>query len=164
MTDASPRRFEIAAAAPADAGDAAALVRASITRLCAADHGGDPVKIAAWCENKTPEFLQDWLASPALFARIVRNPDGLLGLALATCDGEILLNYVDPGARGLGVTTALLAEVERLLAGLGIARARLVSTVTAREFYLRRGWRCDGSEIVEFGMRGFPMAKDLGLP
>jgi GNAT superfamily N-acetyltransferase len=154
----------IAPAMQADAADAAALTRAAIAELCHADHGGDPDKIAAWCANKTPESFAAWIAAPDLLARVATGAKGLIGVLLATRKGEILLNYVATAARGRGVTTALLADAERELADLGVARARLVSTVTAREFYLRRGWRADGPEIFEFGMLGIPMAKDLPSP
>ena len=40
-------------ARPDEAGDIAALVRASINELCTADHGGDRAKIDRWLSNKT---------------------------------------------------------------------------------------------------------------
>ena len=34
---------------------------ASITELCAADHGNDPKKLAAWLRNKTPDGVREML-------------------------------------------------------------------------------------------------------
>lgn len=49
---------EIREARPDEAGDIAALVRASITELCTADHGGDRAKIDRWLSNKTEDEIQ----------------------------------------------------------------------------------------------------------
>ena len=49
---------EIREARPDEAGDIAALVRASITELCSADHGGEQAKIDKWLSNKTEDEIR----------------------------------------------------------------------------------------------------------
>lgn len=124
-----------------DAQEAAALLRRSITELCAPDHGNDAGRLSQWLSNKTPEHFRDWLADP-LNTIIVVERDGHLVAVGGLRDGEgISLNYVHPQARFSGVSSLLLARLEAMLAARGIATARLVATHTALSFYENRGYR-----------------------
>ena len=40
-----------------DAEEAAAVLRASISTLCVADHGNDPELLGRWLANKTPQTV-----------------------------------------------------------------------------------------------------------
>ena len=53
---------EIRDARPEEAAEIAALIRASITGLCARDHRDEPDALAAWLANKTPEAVAGWIA------------------------------------------------------------------------------------------------------
>ena len=55
---------EIRDARPEEAAEIAALIRASITDLCARDHRNEPNALAAWLANKTPETVASWIAAP----------------------------------------------------------------------------------------------------
>lgn len=62
--------------------------------------------------------------------------------------GELWMINVDPVAWGLGVGSALLAEVEARLAARGFALATLwvvAGNGRARRFYQARGWTPDGT-------------------
>jgi GNAT superfamily N-acetyltransferase len=50
--------------------------------------------------------------------------------------GEIVLNYVSPGARFRGVSSALLEALERRAMAWGHQKCTLQSTETARRFYI----------------------------
>lgn len=148
-------------ARPDEAGDIAALVRASITELCTPDHGGDAKKIGKWLENKTEEHLQDWLARPEM-ALFVMDAGG--GLAAAGCHDErgiILMNYIAPAQRFRGISSSMLAYLEEAMRKEGITESRLVSTATARGFYESRGWQTYGDLIPCMGVAGQPMRKRI---
>ena len=146
---------------PEDAPEAARLICASICGLCRADHGGLPDIIARWTANKTPGQMRRWTERGPLVILVALREGRIVGVG-ATVDGlEIALNYVDPDARFSGVSAALLAAMEERLASTGTCKARLTSTLTARPFYLARGWQPSGQPVSEFGLAGFPMEKDL---
>jgi GNAT superfamily N-acetyltransferase len=150
-------------AVEADAEAAARLMRRSIRLLCTADHHCDSGIVRAWLANKRPEIFRGWLARPGNIILVAEAADGrLLGVAGADRGGEITLNYVGPEARFMGVSTALVAELERRLAALGVAAARLTSTQTAHQFYIERGYGDAGPPETAFGgMAAFPMSKQL---
>ena len=141
-----------------DATAMSAVLIASITQLCAADHRNDPAVLAQWLANKTPESVAAWFD----------NRDGTLVVAvhdseIAAVGGfnsgrEITLNYVAPAHRYMGVSTALLEALEL---GLGAGEATLSSTETARRFYRKRGWVETSGRENFAGMSAFPMRKTL---
>ena len=139
---------------------AAAVLRRSITELCAEDHRGDAAMLAAWLANKTPDSVRRWIGNQHLF---VAEEDGaILGVAALAPTGEITLNYVSPDARLRGVSKALVARLEQEAARLRIAAITLTSTGTARRFYAACGYADAGPSVPGFGaMRGFPMTKRL---
>lgn len=140
--------FALRRARPADAEAAAALLRASIADLCAADHGGDPDAIARWCADKTAANVTAWIvAAPDLFW-VAETADGLAGVGAATPDGAVRLLHVAPKARFGGVSTAILRRLEAGLAAQGLAEARLKTTRTARAFYAARGWQEAGDTAM----------------
>lgn len=143
-------------AGPADAAAMSHVLIASITKLCGADHGGDPAAIAAWLANKTPAAVAAMLAAPAarFFVAEVERSVAAVGCILG--EHEVGLNYVDPAHRFRGVSRALLAAME---AALGPGEAHLDSTVTAHRFYLAAGWEDAGAPRRHFGMVSHPMRK-----
>jgi GNAT superfamily N-acetyltransferase len=148
-------------ARPQDAAAAAAVMRASIRRLCAADHGGDHGRIAAWCANKTAARFRRWLADPDTRLLVAELDGRIAAVGAISTDGDVLLNYVAPRARFRGASTALLARLEAELAALGHGEARLESTATAHRFYRSRGWQDAGAPVEHSGMPGRPMRKRL---
>ena len=149
-------------AAPADAAAACAVVRASITELCADDHGNDPAILARWLANKTPaEFLR-WLR-PGNSVLVAVEGARVVGVGAVTDAGHITLNYVAPSARFRGVSRAMLGALERRAAARGNAECTLSSTQTARRFYLSAGYTDQAQPELLFGTAsGYPMAKRLG--
>jgi hypothetical protein len=110
-----------------------AVLIASITELCEADHRNDPQLLAGWRENKSPERVAQWFESPASTLLVAeRNGEIAAVGGYFASDRVVSLNYVAPAHRFAGVSTALLAAIE---AGLGSGEASLESTQTARRFY-----------------------------
>lgn len=127
-------------ASDADAVEAATLLRRSITELCAPDHGNDAARLSHWLSNKTPEHFRGWIADPlnTIFVAIL---DGHIASAGGIRAGEgIVLNYIHPEARFRGVSSAMMDHLEAMLTRPGTTHIDLVSTITARRFYERRGY------------------------
>jgi GNAT superfamily N-acetyltransferase len=154
--------MEIRDALPIDAEAACAVMRRSITELCAADHHDDPKILAAWLANKTPEIFNRWLTEPDNSVLVAVEDGHILSVGAVRSSGEITLNYVSPDARFRGVSGALLAALEHRAAERGKRTCTLASTATARRFYLARGYVETGQPDRKFGTSsGFPMAKPL---
>lgn len=136
-------------------------MRRSITELCIADHGNDATVLQRWLSNKTPEIFRSWI-QPTNSLRLAVENDRILAVGCVTADGEITLNYVSPDARFRGVSTALLADLERRATKQGNEACKLESTESARRFYLARGYIEHGSPGRKFGtISGYPMSKRI---
>jgi GNAT superfamily N-acetyltransferase len=147
-------------ARPGDSAEAARILTASITALCGADHGDDPEALANWVANKTPESVARMIATGGIRIAELDGSPAAVG-AVDISEGTITLNYVDPAYRRRGLSTALLAAMEAELSAAGIVTARVTSTATARDFYLRHGWRSAGPGRTGRWILGFPLEKRL---
>lgn len=151
-------------ACPGEAAEIAGLLRAAITDLCTADHRGDPVVLAAWLANKTPDTVARWIADAGQRFLVASWDGRLAGTAAIRPSGELLLLYVSPDAVGRGCGTALLAAAESAARDAGARVVRLESTTTARAFYHARGYAEVAPASRRGGTGGFPMEKRLGPP
>ncbi|MFG3593388.1 GNAT family N-acetyltransferase [Bradyrhizobium sp. RDI18] len=137
------------------------VLRESISRLCIADHGNDPVMLNAWLANKTPEMVAAWAAQEANSLLLAVEGDAVLAVGSVTDAGEITLNYVTPEARFRGVSRALLRALEARAVERGNSRCTLTSTATAHRFYRSAGY-IDEGEPTKFGMAGgYRMSKEI---
>ncbi|MGJ5180371.1 GNAT family N-acetyltransferase [Bradyrhizobium oligotrophicum] len=151
-------------ATPDDAAQACAVLRASIIDLCVADHRNDPGILSRWLANKTPENVAAWACAEGASLLVAVEGDAISAVGGLTHPGEITLNYVSPQARFRGVSSALLAELERRAAAHGACDVALLSTETAHRFYLARGYVDVGVPAGKFGTAAsYPMSKALAL-
>ena len=156
--------MEIRDALIEDATAACRVLRQSISELCAADHRNDPTILAQWLVNKTPEIVASWIAQPGNSVLVAVEDNVILGVGSVTDKGEINLNYVSPEARFRGVSRALMGALEARAAERGNARCTLISTETARRFYLSAGYTEDGPPICKFATTvSYPMSKRLAV-
>jgi GNAT superfamily N-acetyltransferase len=147
-------------ATPDDATAACEVLRASISDLCAADHGNDPVILGKWLSNKTPENVAAWTEDVSHSLLVAIEGTSIVAVGSVRDCGDITMNYVAPAARFHGVSPILLAALETRAAERGNARCSLLSTGTAHRFYLARGYRDDGPPGGKFGSRGgYPMSR-----
>lgn len=135
-----------------------AVMTASITELCAADHRNDPATVARWTANKTVDGVRAMLGDPR--ARLfVAESDGKIAAVGSINDGNrIGLNYVGPEHRFKGISKTLLAAMEDDMRARGVREATLESTETARGFYAACGWveaepPSPGRFITDYPMR-----------
>ena len=143
----------------ADAPAMSAVLIASITQLCAADHRNDPAVLTQWLANKTPESVAAWFDNRESTLVVAEHDGEIAAVGGFNTAREITLNYVAPTHRFMGVSTALLEALEL---GLGAGEATLSSTETARRFYRKRGWETVGDTVKHRGVSGFPMRKVIG--
>lgn len=149
---------------PADEQDAAAASRVlcrSIAESCIEDHRNDPKLKAAWVQNKTPETLRSWIRDEDLFSVVAVRDNEVVGFAMSSRLGEVLLCYLIPEVRFTGTGRAMLATIEPHVSSAGIQSLYLNSTLTAHSFYTRNGFEMTGPTALAFGMSSLPMAKRL---
>ena len=155
--------FTLRTAGLPDAEAISAVLIASITQLCSADHGNDPKVIADWTANKTPGQIGQWLLNEQIALLVAETSEGTIaGVGAADLSGRIILNYVSPAHCRQGVSRAILAGLEEVLAQQGVRTANLTATRTALEFYRAAAWQQCGPEQDDFGFPGYPMQKLLG--
>src|SRR5882762_1577759 len=139
-------------AEPKDAEAAAAVLRRSITELCTLDHHGDADTLAKWVANKTTRDFLSWLAAEDNFCVVAEANDRIMGVGLLHRSGEVRLCYLAPGAQGRGSGKAILGALEEKAREWGLRKLHLESTVSARPFYERVGYRPGGAAKQCFGI------------
>ena len=140
MTQSVKPSFEIRAAQMREAGSICEVLRRSIIELCVRDHQNDPVRLAEWLANKTPENVASWIADPDNCLFVAVTDGSVLGVGGVRSGGEITLNYVSPDGRFQGISRAMLRTLEETARELGCRRVTLTSTFTAHDFYLAAGY------------------------
>lgn len=157
--------MEIRDATPDDAIAGCEVLKRSIAELCTADHKSDPAILARWLGNKTTENFAAWAEQPDNSLLVAVEGGQILAVGSVTDAGTVGLNYVSPDARFRGVSRALLQALELRAAERGNTRCSLISTETARQFYLSNGYIEAGAPSGAFGTSsGYPMSKSLQSP
>jgi GNAT superfamily N-acetyltransferase len=153
--------FNIRRARPEDSESACGVLRRSIAEGCAEDHKGDPKILSAWLKNKTPENVKSWFTSGG-YAVVAEIAGKIVGIAMLSDKGSVVLNYLVPEVRFRGIGGAMLAALESEARRRGFAHVELNSTATAHGFYVRRGYTDTGKIESPFGLSAPGMKKDLG--
>lgn len=150
-------------ATEADIDQMSAVMTASITELCAADHNNDHAIVAAWIRNKSPDGVRAILHNRDVTMFVAERDGAIAAVGCVNVSAEIGLNYVSPAHRFAGVSKALLAAMEdELKERRGIKVAALTSTATAHQFYASAGWEDAGPQETSHSVAGYPMRKRLG--
>lgn len=145
-------KTEIRVAKPADAASACKVLRRSISECCAADHRNDAAVLSAWLGNKTPETVESWFLSPSNFSLVAIIDDEIVGVAMLTRAGKIVLFYVSPDVRFSGVGKALLHGLEAQAREWGLRAIQVDSTASAESFYLRNDFVAGAEKTSCFGI------------
>lgn len=145
-----------------DAEAALELVRRSIVELGREDHQGDRLTLEGWLANKTLKNMQAWITMIGSVMVLAEREGRLAGVAAFTGAGDLILLYVSPEDRFKGVSKALLAECERRAKEMRLPMLRLTTSVTARRFFLDRGYEVEeeATDIFDSG-EGCEMRKRL---
>jgi GNAT superfamily N-acetyltransferase len=145
----------------ADVPDMSAVMTASVTELCGADHHDDTANIAQWVSNRTPDGVARMMADPAQKFFVAEREGELAAVGAINAKGVVIFNYVSPRHRFCGISHAMISHLEQVLRDRGHADGRLVSTTTAHRFYLDRGWTDDGQPKIDGFSTSYPMRKRL---
>ena len=156
--------IQIRQAAPEDADAACRVLCRSITECCIQDHQHQQDTLNAWLGNKTPAIVGGWFSTPSNFPLVAECEGELVGVALLTQAGKLALCYVLPEVQGQGVGKALVEGLEAQARVWGISKLRLHSTLTASEFFARRGYLHAGKERSCFGLECDFLWKKLDEP
>ena len=96
-----------------------------------------PHVIAAVAENFTPQHVLVHLANRQVFVAVVDS--SVVGTA--SLHGRVVRSvYVDPDHQGTGIGGKLMDAVEELARNQSIDGVSVPSSITAQEFYRRRGF------------------------
>jgi GNAT superfamily N-acetyltransferase len=144
-----------------DASRIAALLRASIVQLCAADHGNRDEPLRQWLANKTTPNVETWVSNPDNIMLVAEVRSAMAGVGCLRTDGYIALNYVSPDHRFLGVSKAMLAALENQARNLALSMVNLESTKTALDFYRATGFTEAGEPSTKNDLPAYPMTKRL---
>lgn len=117
------------------------IIRASITELCAEDHKTEPEALNDWLSNKTVDNMRKWIAEDDKYMLVAMVKNEIAGMGCANKQGRILMNYVSPNYRFIGISKAIMNGLEVQIRALGIKQASLESSKTALKFYLSCGWQ-----------------------
>ena len=159
----SPPSACIRTATSDDADAACAAVRRSISEICGPDYGHEEPGMSDWLANKTADNFKKWIESPdALSVVAIAGAEDVVGFGRISRDDWVQMCYIVPEALHQGYGKALLRTMERQAAQWGLDAVRLHSSITAKAFYERNGYRLTG-EPKMFGstLGDFPFAKTL---
>jgi len=144
---------EIRQARSTDAVAACEVLRRSISEVCGPDYSRIEGFVEDWLKNKTPEQVAAWIENPDTYFVVACIPDedGVVGVGSIAPSGEILLCYVIPEYLGKGVGRTILGALEDRARAWELRQLTTLSTVTAREFYIRQGFTQCGAPVMEDG-------------
>ena len=137
--------------------------RAAIREVCSSDYSIEVID--AWlASNRDERYLTAIREQSFWIAEDRGQPLGFGGVDIPNCLLESL--FLDPAARGRGLAGRFLVHLEQVALAAGVRKLRLKSSITARGFYAKHGYRTeqgDGSIRLESGviLTGIPMVKTL---
>ena len=151
----------IRAATPEDAAPACRMLCRSISECCVQDHCNDAAILAAWLGNKTPENVASWFACASHHSIVACKGSDVIGVAIMTRQGRIVLFYISPEVRFTGTGKALLDALEAQAKEWGLRSMQVASTLSACDFYERHGFDYCGPARTAFGTDAVSLAKKL---
>jgi len=150
-------------AVAADVAHVRRIHQAAIREVCSRDYAAEV--IAAWLAgNRDERYLRGIHAQSFWMVELEKVTIGFGGLDLER--GKLESLFLDPQARGQGIAGDFLTHLEGIARDAGLRELRLDSSLTARAFYAKHGYRVcagNGSIQLEAGvlLEGIPMAKAL---
>ncbi len=151
---------------PFDSGDIDALIdifRSSVRLVARRDYTLE--QVSAWAPDEIDAAA--WESRCAHRETYVAEIDGLpVGFTELEPDGHIDMMYVHPQRQGRGIASALLARVEAVARRQKLTRIFSESSITARPFFLCRGFSVIVSQVVSVRGReliNYRMEKSLQM-
>ncbi len=146
-----------------DADAACAAVRRSIAEICGPDYGHEESVMSDWLAGKTPDKFRGWIESPDAFSVVAVSEAGdVVGFGRMSRAGWVQMCYIVPEALYQGYGKALLGAMEQQAVRWGLNTIGLNSSITAKAFYERNGYRLTGEpKMMGSTLGDFPFAKEL---
>ncbi len=132
-------RWSLRRAALADAPYIAVLVAAAIEGLTAKEY--TPAQRAAWIGCVSSDYFRTLILLDQYDVWVATDDGRTLSGVGALHMDEVSYLYVHPRAARMGLGSLLLARLEQSALRRGVTRVHLRSSLTARPFYERRGFR-----------------------
>lgn len=153
----------------ADIPAAIALFRASVRQVARRDYG--EAQVRAWA----PDHIDPagWAVRFEGSLAWMALSDGVVaGFCVLKRSGLVDMMFSHPGFQGRGIASALLAQAEAAALDLGLSTLRTEASLTARPFFLARGFRVlrrqrvslRGQDFTNFRMEKTLGPKDEGRP
>ena len=148
-------------AVASDAKEACAALIESINTICAPFYNHDKDTISQWLENKTPDNVKKWIESKNTYCVVAEDTENnVVGFSCISGE-EIMLLYVTPKVLYKGVGKNMLAKLESHAHLSNINKIKVVSSLSAKEFYERNGYVQNGSpKYVGQVLGDFPLIKN----
>lgn len=113
-------------------------LRTVAVRISCATHYA-PEQITVWTASPVPDSYAAMLAAGG--GVVAMQGEAIAGYAMLDADKqEVDAVFVDPARAGLGIGKRLLAALEQLARGRGIARLHLSASLNAVPFYAAAGF------------------------
>lgn len=122
----------------------------------------DPAQVAVWSAVDRNEW-EPWRLTRPTWVAV--HEDKVIGFTDLEADGHLDMMFVHPGYQGRGVASPLLAQVEVAAREQGLARIFAEASITARPFFLRRGFQLDAEDVIKSDGERFTifrMSKAIG--
>jgi len=146
-----------------DAEAACDAVRRSIVEICGTDYGNEESVMSGWLSNKTLDNFRKWIDASDAYSVVAVSANGeVVGFGRISRAGFVQMCYIVPEVLYQGYGKAMLSAMEQQAVQWGLDIIKLNSSITAKAFYERNGYRLNG-EPKMFGstLGDFPFAKEL---
>lgn len=145
-----------------DVNSICSLIKRSINHLCAPDYNYDPEVLKPWLSEIKPEKFKAWIAHEEDYLIVATNEqDQIAGVAMLRQDGCVHLCYVAPEFSKQGVGQILINGLFARARQKNIHHLHLNSTLTAKGFYERFGFKSKGRGFCYGEGNAFKMILDL---
>lgn len=131
---------------PADGPALAALFRASVLSLAAADYS--PEQIRAWADAIEPQSFAERCVRKDKTTWVAELAGRIAGFSDLEPGGHIDMLYVHPDCRRRGVARALLRHIEAIARTAAMPRLYAEASITARPAFEAEGFRCLSAQTV----------------
>jgi putative acetyltransferase len=132
---------------PEDAAELARMHKATVKGINAKDYNDK--QIEAWTCRLSAKNLRKSLSKTTCYVAVEKGK--LIGYSDLTSKGEIIRLYVHKDFQGKGAGKKLMDKIEGVARKKSMKKIYFHSTITAKEFYKRQGFRAVRKKKIKFG-------------
>jgi GNAT superfamily N-acetyltransferase len=152
--------MRIRQAVESDIQDIRSIHQAAIRHICSLDYPENV--ISAWLSGNSDERYSQRIKEASFW---VVEEQVILGFgSVCTEQSKLESLFLTPEARGMRIAAALLRHLEQVAVGAGVDVLSLNSSLSAKAFYAKHGYRvCNGQESIKLtsgvDLASIPMSK-----